>query len=191
MGVLDNYLINGTVAKPIYHLMERAYKDYRADHKPCKRGNIPQCAVRMSIALRRCGFTLDTGWLNPRTIIHTGGGRCIVTIPHAVSAEQVKNYLLDYWGASENYSGSDLEFAHGNLQGRKGIIYFDNCFVRERNRNTMDSSGRPIKLGDHIDLWNGQQYFNQVLGLGADGRKGSANDRLFNSSEEIRFFPLA
>src|SRR5258707_15363215 len=80
------------VNQPSADLMEKAYKDYVDDSEhptaasikeksaPCKDPSIAnQCAVRMSIALARCGFDLEG--FQPRRRVHVHNHACQQTIP--------------------------------------------------------------------------------------------------------------
>ena len=59
------------VTRPSYVLLNRAYEDYRREHDPCKDGTVRnQCAVRLSVALARCG--LDLGGFRPPNRLHRG-----------------------------------------------------------------------------------------------------------------------
>jgi hypothetical protein len=90
--------------------------------------------------------------------------------------------LVRVWGVGEVYRNRTVGLPPAVLNSRWGIIYFNNCFTR--------TSGG---AGDHIDLWNGTQYMNQVFRIGAGGNAGPADD-LFSRSNRpgyyIRFFWL-
>ncbi|MCW5959343.1 MAG: hypothetical protein KIS76_04220 [Pyrinomonadaceae bacterium] len=178
---MPNYdsLVNYCVTKPSYQLMNRAYQDYLVDSAPCKAGVTNQCAVRMSVALERCGFSLSA--FDPQNRVHSGRARCLLDVPHVLGANELARYLSRFWGAPERFNGSAASSAGESLNGRTGVIYFDNCFRRE--------AGGP-KTGDHIDLWTGTQYYNQIIHVGAGGDAG-AGTGLFGRSEAIWFFPLA
>lgn len=166
------------VEKPSYRLVQRAYDDYCIDSAPCKAGVRNQCAVRMSVALVRCGFSLDA--FQPRRRVHRNRPACRLTIPHVLGANELANYLRRIWGAPEQFRGATLRNAQTRLHCRRGVIYFNNCFRRER--------GGPM-VGDHIDLWTGTQYYNQIIhvGAGGDARAGSP---LFDRADAVWFFPL-
>jgi hypothetical protein len=166
------------VIKPSYALMRRAYDDYRTDSAPCKAGVTNQCAVRMSVALLRCGFSLDA--FRPQNRVHRNRSACRLDVPHVLGAQELANYLRQIWGPPEQFRGRTLHNAQTSLQNRRGIIYFNNCFRRAR--------GGPM-VGDHIDLWTGTQYYNQIIhvGAGGDARAGAS---LFTRADAVWFFPL-
>lgn len=172
-------LVNMCVIKPSYQLMNRAYQDYLVDSAPCKSGVTNQCAVRMSVALERCGFSLSG--FSPAARVHRGRRVCQLNLDHVLGANELARYLTGLWGAPERFNGETAHGAAAALNGRTGIIYFDNCFRRE--------SGGP-KTGDHIDLWTGTQYYNQIIHVGAGGDAG-AGATLFTRSEAVWFYPLA
>ena len=171
-------LVNMCVVKPSYALMQRAYDDYRIDSAPCKSGVTNQCAVRMSVALLRCGFSLDA--FQPQARVHRNRPVCQLSVPHVLGAQELASYLRQMWGVPEQFRGAALASAQTSLQGRRGVIYFNNCFRRER--------GGPM-VGDHIDLWTGTQYYNQIIhiGAGGDARAGSS---LFDRADAVWFFLL-
>ncbi len=84
-------------------------------------------------------------------------------------------------GGEQRFNGRTLSNAETRLSGRKGIIYFNNCFRREQGG---------AMVGDHIDLWTGVQYYNQILRLSAGGNVPS-NRSLFNRADAVWFFPLS
>ena len=173
-----NQLTDRSVLKPSYQLMERAYNDYKIDSKPCKRGLLNQCAVRMSIALERCGFSLNS--FDRTRILHSGGRRCVVSIQHAVSASDLANYLRTFWGQPKIFAGQAAGNARQMLRGHKGVIYFNNCFTRD---------GQTVRRGDHIDLWNGENYFNRINNTRIGGDAG-ADAEIFNDSDAVWFYAL-
>jgi Type VI secretion system (T6SS), amidase effector protein 4 len=176
------------VVRPRWKLMQRAYDDYATDRRPCRttiEGNPVenQCAVRMSIALERCGFDLaGFGRLrdhnDPRRI-HRGRATCQVDVPHVLAADELHRFLDATLGFSDDYRGRQLAGAKAALQGRFGIIYFNNCFQR---------SGQVGRRGDHIDLWDGAETYNQKQG-GSTGPEGT-DARMFSNADRIRFVPL-
>ena len=159
--------------------MEQAYRDYRLDSAPCKAGVRNQCAVRMSVALERTGFDLLGFPRQDR--VHFGRTRCDLDLRHVLGAHELARYLEQSWGRTNVYRRQTLGDAFDSLSGRRGIIYFNNCFKRKRS----DTSRR----GDHIDLWTGSQYYNQVIHVGAGGDAG-AGARLFRRADQVWFFQL-
>lgn len=171
-------LADACYLRPPFQLMKRAYDDYRIDSGPCKAGVTNQCAVRMSVALERCGFSLDA--FTPRQRVHRNRAACRLSVPHVLGARELIRYLQEIWGAPERWRGNAVSSAAERVRGRTGIVYFDNCFTR---------SGQTRRTGDHIDLWNGTQYYNQLIHVGAGG-DASARTPLFGRSEEVWFFHL-
>ena len=43
--------------------------------------------------------------------------------------------------------------------------------------------------GDHIDLWTGERYYNQMIHVGAGG-DAAASAPLFGRADALWFFPL-
>lgn len=166
------------VVQPAYQLMEMAYEDYRIDSAPCKAGVTNQCAVRMSVALERCGFSLNA--FDPARRVHRGRSRCVLSIQHVLGANELAKYLKRIWGDPIKFRGRSKDTAQESLAGRKGVIYFNNCFRR---------AGQASKRGDHIDLWNGEKYYNQIINVGAGG-DANPEARLFGRSNAVWFFPL-
>lgn len=172
-------------SQPTFSKMLDAYKDYRGNSNPCRRGQRNQCAIRMSIALVRNGFSLDN-YGSPQ-LIHDNPQRCGTSFPHIAGANSLANYIGRLWGAPRRFSGSRLPSARSTLQGKSGIIYFNNCFVRARDRTT--NGEEPLQRGDHIDLWNGREYFNQILHARVGGN-AAHNAPLFDRAQHIKFWPL-
>lgn len=171
-------LIHKCVIKPSYRLMYQAYQDYLIDSAPCKAGVRNQCAVRMSVALERCGLSLSA--FQPQRRVHRNRRSCQLPTPHLLGAAELARYLRGLWGVTHTFRGVTLDEADDNLAGQQGIIYFNNCFRRERGG---------AKVGDHIDLWTGSQYFNQVIHVGAGGDAG-ADATLFDRADQVWFFRL-
>ena len=159
--------------------MARAYQDYTIDSAPCKAGVTNQCAVRMSVAIERCGFSLSA--FDPQRRVHRGRNRCQLEVAHVLGANELARYLARMWGQPEKFRGAAGHDAADTLSGRKGVIYFNNCFKRRRTDTR--------RKGDHIDLWTGSQYYNQIIHVGAGGDAG-ARARLFGRSDQVWFFPL-
>jgi hypothetical protein len=172
-------LTNTSVLHPSYVLMLAAYNDYLIDSGPCKAGITNQCAVRTSVALVRCGFSLDA--FNPRRRVHRGRRRCVLPHPHIVGAHELARYLARMWGEPERFVGRSVNSARDRLLGRTGVVYFNDCFRR--------AAGGP-QTGDHIDLWTGQNYYNQIIRVGAGGDAG-AGASLFERADAVWFFPLS
>jgi hypothetical protein len=113
---------------------------------PCDENTYPdQCAIRVAVALQRCGAAFKTY-----------KGKNFVTCSqhkdekHALRAEELANWLekryLAHWPASTNVTGTDwLE----RVNGKRGVIFFKDYWFRE---------GERYPTGDHIDLWNGSRF---------------------------------
>src|SRR3954463_6617804 len=149
--------IPACVERPQYQYLMRAYEDYRANSRPCMRGATNQCAVRMSIALGRSGFGLES--FPRRERVHSGSGNCQTNgIKHVLGANELANWLRDTLAdptVIRPAAGQrGCAAAAQQLRGLQGIVYFNNCFARE--------AGGP-QVGDHIDLFTGSQYYNQII----------------------------
>lgn len=178
MNIFESYLTNQWVFRPSAILMNRAYSDYKRDSSPCKQlGQRNQCAIRMSIALGRCGFSIDA-YSSPNSI-HRDANVCRISIPHVNSAITLATYIKRIMGNPRTFRGQAKDEVAQTLAGQKGIIYFSKCY--DRNNGTR---------GNHIDWWNGSQYFNQIIHISAGG-SATASSNLFSNSEDfIWFFPL-
>lgn len=166
-----------STTKTAFSLMRDVYENFRgANRRPCKNPSITnQCAVRMSLALYRSGFTFED-FPNQRRI-HQGRTACqLGDEPHLVGANELHSYLLQVWEPGLRGTGSSIV---SQIQGQLGILYFNNCFHR-----SSDPEG--TNRGDHIDLWNGSQIYNDVLSVGDDGRTSN----LFSRADFVRFFRL-
>lgn len=172
--------IDQCVQRPQYALLARGYDAYRRQSQPCQRGIANQCAVRMSIALGRAGFGLES--FTPRGRVHSGNGRCDTDgMEHVLAALELANFLRRSLGAPMEYRASHGEgcaAAFARLAGRTGIIYFDNCFQR---------AGSAVQAGDHIDLFDGRQYYNQILHPRAGGDETTGGD-LFRRAGQVWFW---
>jgi hypothetical protein len=175
-----------STAKPSAAALYGAYLQYFSDRSPCGDDRINnQCAVRLSVALVRCGFTIrDQDFEDPRRI-HRARSVCGIPEDHVCGAHELEQALVRLWGDGEYYPRrAGATMAAYMMRGRWGIVYFNNCFTRR---------GSTRARGDHIDLWNGANYMNQLYGIGAGG-DASAADSLFsrsgNSGYYVRFMPL-
>jgi hypothetical protein len=132
----------------------------------------------MSLALGRNGFTFDEFPRQRR--IHSGRPGCqLGTEPHIVGADELHRYLAQVWDTGTRGHGADFR---GQIAGMKGVIYFNNCFHR-----STDPDGE--SRGDHIDLWNGENYYNELLRVSAGGTARVGTD-LFAAASFVRFFAL-
>ncbi|HVE57504.1 MAG TPA: T6SS effector amidase Tae4 family protein [Pyrinomonadaceae bacterium] len=162
-----------------FSLMQSSYETYRTDTQPCKNPAIDnQCAVRLSLALVRNGFDFEN--FPDQRRIHQGRTGCrLGDESHVVGANELHRYLGTVWDAGLRGSGSDIR---AQIASTPGIVYFDSCFHRH-----TDAEGR--NTGNHIDLWNGAQYYNQILDIGAGGTARARTD-LFSRASYVRFFWL-
>jgi hypothetical protein len=174
--------------KPSYALMEQAYNDYTSANnsvtdptKPCpQRGITNQCAVRMSVALVRCGFSLEA--FTPRGRVHRG--RCGLSVPHVLGAHELERYLRRIMGTPLEYFNLQRTRAVGrqiyqSLLRKKGIIYFNDMFTRP------DGTG-----GDHIDLFNGEVCYNHIIRVTPGGNSSHQTQSYFQQANKISFFEL-
>ena len=168
-------LVNYSTMFPPYYLMERAYEDYRHNAKPAGLHPSNQCAVRMSVALGRCGFTLDYFPVQHR--IHTSPD---VPVSFVQGAHELASYLGNTWGRPQKFK-QNLRIVGASLKNKTGIVYFNNCFQRK---------GETVKQGDHIDLWNGSTYYNRIYKVKAGEEDRLSGGDLFGLSDEVWFFPL-
>ena len=162
-----------------FQRMQTLYEQYRVDSAPCKSPSITnQCAVRMSLALVRNGFSLSS-FANQRRI-HTGRASCqLGSEPHIVGADELHRYLVQVWGNGERGHGAGFR---SEIAGEKGMLYFNNCFHRGTD---PDGENR----GDHIDLWDGTNYYNELLHVSAGG-SARPGTNLFRAAGYVRFFAL-
>jgi hypothetical protein len=175
-----------STAKPSGTALFAAYTRYFMDRTPCEDGRINnQCAVRLSVAMVRCGFSIrDQDFSDPRRI-HRGRRACGIPEDHVCGAKELADALVRLWGPGAEYRDRTVGLALANMIGRWGIVYFNNCFTR---------SGQQNPTGDHIDLWDGHRYMNQRLAVGAGGNAGAQTDlfsRSANRGYYIRFFALS
>jgi hypothetical protein len=171
------------VVRPQYALLQRAYEAYRINSRPCGRGVANQCAVRMSIALGRSGFGLEG--FTPRDRVHSGNGACVTDgMSHVLAALELARYLRRALGEPFTIrpqpAGRGCAHAFTQIRGQTGIVYFNNCFTRE---------GSSVQTGDHIDLFDGQQYYNQIIHPRAGGDETTGGN-LFGRADEVWFWQL-
>ncbi len=181
-------LSNMSTIRPAYSLMETAYDDYANGvsgvtdpTKPCpQRGITNQCAVRMSVALVRCGLSLDT--FTPRERVHRG--HCGLQVHHVLGAQELERYLRRIMGTPVEYLNLTRDRRVGqriyeSILGRKGIIYFNDMFTRP------DGTG-----GDHIDLFNGRLCYNHIIRITPGGNTSHQTQTYFHKATKISFFKL-
>jgi hypothetical protein len=176
-------LVPRPVSQPSFALLRQCYEDYRKDNAPCKGGAANQCAVRMSVALGRCGFGLERFPDSSR--VHKPYRSCQLGIPHVLGAEELAGYLKLSLGTPivfHKHALKDAESLLKRLHGHTGILYFNNCFKRDRT----DAS----KKGDHIDLFDGQRCYNEILKTTPGGRSSSKTLSFFSASDRVDFYYL-
>jgi hypothetical protein len=171
------------VIRPQYQYLARAYQDYRTNSTPCQRGVANQCAVRMSIALARAGYGLEA--FQPAQRVHSGDGACHTNgVPHVLAALELARFLRLGLGAplliSPRAHGGGCAHAFTQIRGQRGIVYFNNCFTR---------AGAVVQSGDHIDLFDGQRYFNQIIHPHAGGDETTGGD-LFGRADQVWFWRM-
>ncbi len=175
--------VDQCVVRPQYQLLSRAYQDYRGNSRPCGRGVPNQCAVRMSMALVRSGFGLES--FQPAHRVHSGNGACNTNgVPHVLAALELGHFLRLGLGAPATISPRahhrGCAHAFEQIRGQKGILYFNNCFTR---------AGAAVQSGDHIDLFDGQHYFNEIIHPHAGGDETTGGD-LFGRADQVWFWRL-
>ena len=133
-----------------------------------------ECAVRMSIALSVNGFSFER-FGDQRRVIN--GGRSGIPVPHVYGARELAEYLRVEWSAPMIFDGNSRLTAEARLQekgSKKGVIYFAN----------MSGPGR-----SHIDLFDGECFYNQRLGIAAHA--GVSNRRsYYYRSASVWFWQL-
>ena len=186
------------VLRPNYELMRQAYNSYltQPDYGVCPRlgthGN--HCAVRMSIALVRSGsITFDYFGSNSdhrsnrghSDRVHhrgtSGSNSCGLDLPHVPGASELAHHIRAIWGTTCQVF-RDTSLASASMTGRHGIVYFENCFHRS-------TDPRGVNRGDHIDLWDGTEFWNIKLGKSAGGGLNS-DAPLFDRASQVWFIPL-
>src|ERR1044072_2179977 len=114
------------IERPPFDLLNVVYGAYKNDSAPCKHENIPnQCAGRLSLAMVRCGFSLE--FFEPQYRIHQGRVACHLDDRHIVCAEEYQRYLTTVWDMGIKGKGRKI---NEQIKGKPGIVYFDNCFKR-------------------------------------------------------------
>ncbi len=161
--------------KPSFMDLYRVYNTYTS-RQDLREGIANECAIRMSVALSLSGFSFET-FANQNRV--RSGGRTGLPVPHVLGAQELAHYLRTVWGYPDRPGlGSS---AASSIEGRLGVIYFNNCFQR---------SGEASRAGDHIDLWTGQEYYNQILSLAAGVEDRSSTGNLFNKADRVWFWRL-
>lgn len=98
-----------------------------------------QCAIRVGMALERCGVSFAS-FRGPRCEFGPRGGGMVLR------AEPLANWLRTrpFAGCPSSESGPGKDFQQ-RLSGRTGIVFFKDYWRRD---------GEKHLTGDHIDLWN-------------------------------------
>lgn len=105
-----------------------------------------QCAIRMSVALRRAGVTSDqigriaTCGVHPASEMHY--------INATALAQAIARANLPGFGQREVIDGEKAAQFYPLLFGRTGVI-----FIKDYWHRSSDGANSPT--GDHIDVWNG------------------------------------
>lgn len=169
-----NIIIPQPVRRPSFSLLERCYTDYyNGYHTPCGRAD-NQCAVRMSLALGRCGFGLKR--FPRRDRIHRGS--CGLHVQHVLGAGELEKYLRNRLGVKEDYRHTTEAKHQGifdELSGLKGIIYF------------KDIDGTT----DHIDVFDGWKCQNEVIFKAHQKPDERITMSYFRRAKRISFIELA
>ena len=166
-----------SIARPSYFKLKEHYDNYLSDRKPCKFGYPNQCAIRLSLALSKCGMTFER--FKDQNRIHQGRAKCqLGDAPHIVGAEELKDFLVSVWDTGAKDKSAVMK---DKILFTRGIIYFNDCYKKNEKDVGM--------TGDHIDLWTGTKYYNQVLAIGAGGNAGAKTD-LFSRANYVQFFWL-
>ena len=113
-----------------------------------------QCAIRMSVALRRAGVTADqlrgvtTCGAHPREEMHY------------INASQLANAInsanIPGFQPRQIIKGEEVANFYPTLIGRTGVM-----FIKDYWHRSSDSPGSPT--GDHIDVWNGYRSSAKCL----------------------------
>lgn len=168
-------------------MLEYYVRNFKADHKPCKQVTY-NCAVRLSLALNAGGMNVGDG-RNPDRVHNSRTNHShrwdktqtdASTVPHFVGAEDLYAFLKNALPGFHRLIPVMGRNLRQQIQGQKGVVYFKDCFTRGSQKQ---------KRGDHIDIWNGGQYGNELLGIDAAGRSGASDD-LFSCAQEVWFLRL-
>lgn len=126
--------------------------------KPCQRGIVNQCAIRLTIALARCniGFHLSPTRVGELYIHSPNSQMCGGGLEaHDASARRVFNYISQFWdfrwySIHDSMSGRDI---YQRIRDKPAIIYFHKL-----------SGGT-----NHIDYFDGARIMNDELNYAAPG----------------------
>ncbi|WP_288499735.1 T6SS effector amidase Tae4 family protein [uncultured Erwinia sp.] len=160
-----------------------AHPEVSGEENPCRlkdgrKAFDDQCAIRIGVALTRCGY--DMTKLPGRFCWYHSKSE-----GHILRAEELASALRN-----ANISGVrpmvkiDVKNFEKVLKTERGIIFFKD-YWRRGNENFLNRSG------DHIDLWNGERltsklsYFRINWGLNIEGIWSS-----FANAREIWFWSV-
>src|SRR4249919_1038913 len=87
-------LADSSTQHPSFHLLQMAFEDYRMDARPAGASPKNQCAIRMSLALGRCGFSLSA-FPHPHRVVSKHG----LPVPYVQGARELADYLKTIWGS--------------------------------------------------------------------------------------------
>jgi len=127
------------LSRPSFEEMMRVYPRPAkgVTHCPKLGANRNQCAVRMSVALQKCGITIEGKYPHQKCGCKK----------HATGAHSLAQWLYRHPAMGRPIKYSDPVKGKKLMAGRKGLVFFNNCFQRWEN-GPLD--------GDHIDLWDGK-----------------------------------
>jgi Type VI secretion system (T6SS), amidase effector protein 4 len=155
------------------------YLKYGTTH-PCRDPSAKnQCAVRLSMAIEgnSPGFIDE---FEPQNRVHRDRVTCNNLPPHVLGAAELGRYLIYKWGAPYTYrSPEQMRLVRQVLKDRYGVVWFINCYKNEAGN-----------LSDHIDMWNGYHYMNELLKESAGGNASAADDLFSKSAGGVCFFPM-
>jgi hypothetical protein len=100
--------------------------------------------------------------------------------PHVLGAEELGRYLVYKWGQPITYRSVDEKrLVRQALNGRFGVVWFSQCYRAKKGN-----------LSDHIDMWNGYHYMNELLKKSAGGNASAADDLFARSAGGVCFFQM-
>jgi len=174
--------------KPFFQNVLNYYScTLRLDTRPCKEVKF-NCAVRLSLALNAGGFSVsdyvDKSRLHNSDKNHSHKWdktrNDASTVPHLVAAEELYDHLKLKFPLFREVAPAKGQTARQVIDNCNGVVYFEDCFRRAPGKS---------KDGDHIDIWDGKKYGNEMLGIGASGRPNATED-LFSKARRVFFLPL-
>ncbi len=116
-----------------------------------------QCAIRMGVALRRAGVTIEqmggitTCDYHPKSEMHCLNAQQTAGAIARLSFGNIK--------PAEKLVGLEVAEFYHKIYGRKGMIFFADYWSRTVTINSRDGTTERITesvpTGDHVDVWNG------------------------------------